>query len=450
VGAELDVTFTDLLANGQAVGRAGGMVVFCFGPLPQERARVRVATVKQRYAVADVVELVTSSPLRAQPFCPVFGTCGGCQVQHLTYPAQLAWKREMLHNALARIGGFNGVQVRETVGMSDPRAYRNKMSLVVDHGFTPPAIGFYRQRSHDVVPIDACPIVSEQLSAYVARLRAVGDSDEGNRMLSDARHLVARSANATGQAVLTVTSPNRSQAAETAAQTLLAALPGLVGVTNSFDLSSENAIVGRRHQVLAGEAEIEELIDGLRYRVSPGSFFQVNVEMVGRIFDFLRPRLQRPGKMVDLYCGAGTFSLFFAKHGCDVYGAEENSRAIAEATANARLNDLQGRTRFETGRVEEMVAAGRLRSALHQADLIFLDPPRKGCDPLTLGAIAAARVPEVWYLSCDPATLARDLKFLAAKGYRFEIVQPFDMFPQTGHVEALVQLESSDLVSRKH
>ncbi len=443
-GAELEVEFSDLLANGQAVGRVDGMVVFCFGPLPQERARVRIAAVKPRYAVAEMVELRTTSPQRAQPFCPVFGTCGGCQVQHLEYASQLAWKREVLRNALQRIGGLEGTEIREPVGMRDPRAYRNKMSLVVDHHATSPTIGFYRQRSHDVVPIDGCPIVTPQLSAYVARLGELRAAGEIDALLRDARHLVARGARATGQAVLTVTTPEQSPAAQRAAGELMTALPGLVGVTNSFDLGSQNAIVGRRHRVLAGEAEIEEVIGDLRYRVSAGSFFQVNVEMVGRIFEFMEPRLKNPGNVVDLYCGAGTFALYFARHGCHVFGVEENAQAIAEAQANARLNDLQDYTRFQTGRVEELVAGGALQTFLREAELVFLDPPRKGCDQAALEAIAEAGVPEIWYLSCDPATLARDLRLLAAKAYRLRIVQPFDMFPQTGHVEALVQLEYSD------
>ncbi len=444
-GAELELEFTDLLANGQAVGRADGMAVFCFGPLPQERGRVKISEVKQRYAVAELLELLRNSPMRAHPFCPVFGSCGGCQLQHLSYPAQLVWKRETVYNALLRIGGLSSIEVRETVGMSEPRAYRNKMSLVVDHGVAPPAIGFYKQRSHEVVPIDACPVVTPQLNAGLARL-----AGSGSGALRDARHLVARSARATGQVVLTVTTPRPSEAVGRAAPELLRELPGLVGVSNSFDLGSANAILGRRHRLVAGEDEIEETIGEVRYRVSAASFFQINVEMVGKIFDFLRPWLEPPGRVVDLYCGAGTFALFFAKHGWSVYGVEENAHAIVEAIANARRNGLEGYARFETGRVEQMVGMAGLRNALREADVLFLDPPRKGCDEVTLGAIAQARVGNVWYLSCDPATLARDLKFLGAKGYRPSIVQPFDMFPQTGHVETLVQLEYSEIVSRNN
>ncbi len=417
------------------------MAVFCFGPLPQERARVRVTDVKPKYAVAHLLQILLESPARAQPFCPVFGICGGCQVQHLAYAAQLRWKRDVVRNALERIGGLTGVSVAETIGMSEPRAYRNKMSLVVNHRVKPPALGFYRQRSHDVVAINACPIVTPPLDAALSRLAALRDDATIAPVFDDARHIVARSAAASGDLVMTVTTARPSNSTQAAAPMLMREIPRLAGLNNSFDLSSENVILGRRHNQLAGETEIEETVGGLRYRVSAASFFQVNVEMVGRIFAFLEPSLSSPGRVVDLYCGIGTFSLYFAKHGWSVYGVEENLHAVGEAKANAQRNGLLGHVHFEAGRVEQLVDAPGLRAAVRDAGVVFLDPPRKGADEVTLGAIATARVPLLWYLSCDPATLARDSKYLVANGYRPTIVQPFDMFPQTGHVETLVRFE---------
>jgi 23S rRNA (uracil1939-C5)-methyltransferase len=439
-GAEVELSFTDLLANGQAVGRSGGVVVFCFGPLPQERARVRITSVKPKYAIAQMVKRLTSSPQRATPFCSVFGTCGGCQLQHLNYPAQLAWKTDAVRSALTRIGGFPGIDVRDTIGMINPRNYRNKMSLVIDHAGGGSTIGFYQQRSHDIVPIDSCPIVTTQLSEYIGRLHASRTQPEVAAALAPARHVVARSARATGEAVVTVTTPQPAPEIARASETLMKLFPGAVGLTNSFELNSQNAIMGRRHRTLVGRSEIEETIEGVRYRVSAGSFFQVNIDILTRIFDFMRSGLSHPRRIVDLYCGAGTFSLFFAKFGCEVYGVEESSKAILEAEGNAALNGLENWVRFRAGRVEDIVRMQEAREAMAGADIIFLDPPRKGSDEVTLAAIAEAKAPFVWYLSCDPATLARDLKFLAANGYRLGIVQPFDMFPQTGHVETLVTL----------
>jgi 23S rRNA (uracil1939-C5)-methyltransferase len=440
VGAEYELAFSDLLANGQAVGRAGGIVIFCFGPLPRERARVRVTAVKPRYAIGELVRIITPSQYRTMPFCPVFGACGGCQLQHVSYPAQLTWKSDTVRNALARIGGFQDVCVRDTVGMTYPRGYRNKMSLVVEQRGETPTIGFYQQRSHELVPIDACPIVTPQLSDYIGRINRSRDAPEIAEALRVTRHVVARNARSSGEAVVTFTTRRQSPEVARASESLMRVFPGAVGLTNSFELSSDNAIMGRRHRTLVGRSEIEEVLDGVRYRVSAGSFFQVNVEIVSRIFDFMRAGLEHPRRIVDLYCGAGTFALFFARHSCQVFGVEENAQAIAEAEGNAALNGLENWVRFRSGRVEDVVRTTETQVAMREADIIFLDPPRKGSDEVTLGAIARAKAPYIWYLSCDPATLARDLKFLAANGYRLGVVQPFDMFPQTGHVETLVTL----------
>ncbi|GAC1497971.1 MAG: 23S rRNA (uracil(1939)-C(5))-methyltransferase RlmD [Vulcanimicrobiaceae bacterium] len=437
LGAHLELAFDDLLANGQAVGRADGLAVFVFGPLPGEIARVRVMAVKKNYAVGDLVELVRESPDRAQPFCPVFGQCGGCQVQHLAYSAQLAWKRRVVENALSRIGGFTGCTVSPTAGMPQPRQYRNKMSLVVQRRGARSIVGFYKQRSHDVVRIDGCPIVRPRLDTLIAKLNewCSTSADPAVRQL---RHIVARGSDATAEVLLTLTTARPLLRAPAVAREVQRSMPEATGLINSYDLRGENAIFGRKTLTLAGAEQIEDEIEGLRYRLSATSFFQVNVAMVAEIFRFLRPYVSDGMRIVDLYCGVGTFALYFAKLGARVLGIEEHPSALAEARANAQRNTLQGSARFEMGRVED--ALNRRGSELRAAHAVFLDPPRKGSDQKTLGAIAAAAVPNVWYLSCDPATLARDLKFLAAKGYHLDVVQPFDMFPQTGHVETFAAL----------
>lgn len=436
-GTELELLFTDLLVNGQAVGRAEGMVVFCFGPLPRERARVRITAVKPKYAVAELIEITQTAPERAQPFCPVFGTCGGCQIQHLSYPAQLGWKREVVRNALTRIGGFADVAVSETIGMDVPRGYRNKMSLVVDPSHE--RVGFYKQRSHDVVEIDGCPIVLPHLDARIGRLNALKALPDVSAAFEDVRHIVARSTKQGSQTVVTFTSEQPSKALRELTGAIAERLD-VTGMTNSYELSGQNAIVGRKQQVLSGSGHIEEQLDGVRYRVSTASFFQVNVEIVERIFAYLAPRITPGLKIVDFYCGAGTFSLFFARRGAGVLGIEENARAISEARENANLNGLQDRARFHRDSAENAVRRAEIAGVVAAAKVAFIDPPRKGSDERTLGAIAGQHVPEIWYLSCDPATLARDLKFLGSKGYVIREVQPFDMFPQTGHVEALATL----------
>jgi 23S rRNA (uracil1939-C5)-methyltransferase len=399
-----------------------------------------VTQVKPKYAVGDVVAYESESPMRAKPFCPVFGVCGGCQVQHLAYPAQLAWKEQIVRSALRRIGGFADADVRRPVGMTNPRSYRNKMALVVDRTTGETAFGFYQARSHALVRIDACPVVLPQLDAAIGGLYDAARAPDTRDVFAGAKHAVVRAGAASGQAVLSLTTDRQSPAIRDQAPALARHVRGVVGISNSFEPRTANAVLGRKMLYVWGQREMEETIEGVRYRVSPASFFQVNSEMVGRIFRFLAPGIAQDRTIVDLYCGAGTFAIFFASRGARVVGVEENPAAVREARDNAALNAVDGQVRFVEGRVEGTVADAEGKRALAAAQIVFLDPPRKGSDEATLDAIARAEVPNVWYLSCNPATLARDLAYLSTRGYALGVVQPFDMFPQTGHVETLVTL----------
>ena len=434
------VEFSDLLANGQAVGRFDGMVVFVDGPLPGERARIRLTEVKAKYAVGELLERETTSADRAEPFCPVFGACGGCQVQHLAYPAQLAWKHRIVVDALLRIGGFTGVTVREPIGMDVPRAYRNKMALVVESHGPAPVFGFYRARSHDLVPIDRCPIVLEALDAAIGGLIDAARAPQTSAAFSSVKHVVMRAGLTSPNSVLSLTTDAKSPAIAAAAPQIAERIDGVGGISNSYEPANANAVIGRRMDFVWGKREMEETIEGVRFRVSPASFFQINGAMVASIFRALAPSIAGAPRIVDLYCGAGTFAIYFASRGAEVVGIEENASAVTEARGNARLNKVDDRVRFVQGRVEGALANEEGRKALRAADIVFLDPPRKGSDEATLAALADARVPAIWYLSCNPATLARDLRYLAGREYRIGSVQPFDMFPQTGHVETLVTL----------
>ena len=437
------VEFTDLLANGQAVGRFDGMVVFVDGPLPGERARIRLTEVKAKYATGDVLERETTSPDRAEPFCSVFGACGGCQVQHLAYAAQLAWKRRIVTDDLTRIGGFTGVDVRPPIGMPVPRAYRNKMALVVEPRDDGPVFGFYRARSHDLVPIATCPIVLDRLDAAIGGLIDAAHSPGTASAFAPVKHVVMRAGLNDGGGVLSFTTDAKSAAIAAAAPAIAERVPGVGGISNSYEPANANAVIGRKMDFVWGKREMEEAIEGVRFRVSPASFFQVNGEMVASIFRTLAPLIVGAPHIVDLYCGAGTFAIYFASRGANVVGIEENGSAVVEARQNARLNKVDERVRFVQGRVEGALGNDEGRAALRAAEIVFLDPPRKGSDESTLTALADAGVREIWYLSCNPATLARDLRHLATRGYGLGLVQPFDMFPQTGHVETLVTLRRS-------
>jgi len=445
-GDVVEIQCTDLIAKtGQAVGRADGMVVYVLGPVPGERARVRIEAVKAKYALGELVELLDHSPERAEPFCPVFGVCGGCQVQHLAYAGQLVWKRDLVANALRRLGGIPNARVGLPIGMDVPRAYRNKMALVVRECGDSASFGFYAARTHDVVPIERCPIVMPQLDATLAGLWDAARDSRTARAFSGAHHVVARAGSASGEGVVSITTDHASTTLASVAAALAEKLPGVVGIGNSFEPASENAVMGRRNVTVHGNPEMHEEIDGVRFSVSPASFFQVNSEMVGKIFEYLATKLGEAPRIIDLYCGAGTFALFFAKHGAHVLGIEENPHAVREAKANAAQNGVEAQTAFVNGRVDATLRTKIGSEALAAAEVVFLDPPRKGSDEATLDAVILAHVPHVWYLSCNPATLARDLAQLVRAGYRIDAVQPFDMFPQTGHIEALATLHRADV-----
>jgi 23S rRNA (uracil1939-C5)-methyltransferase len=329
--------------------------------------------------------------------------------------------------------------------MDDPRAYRNKMALVVQERAEATEFGFYAARTHDVVPIERCPIVMPQLQNTIAGLWEAARDPRTARAFTGARHVIARAGRASGESVVSITTDRASSALPQLGAALAAKLPGVVGIGNSFEPGSENAVMGRRSVTVEGSPEMHEEIDGVRFRVSPASFFQVNSEMVGKIFAYLADKPGAAGRIIDLYCGAGTFALFFAKQGARVVGIEENPNAVREARANAALNGVETRTQFLSGRVDATLRSKAGADALAAAEVVFLDPPRKGSDEVTLDAVVRARVPHVWYLSCNPATLARDLAQLLRGGYRIDAVQPFDMFPQTGHIEALATLHRADV-----
>ena len=245
------------------------MVVFVDGPLPGERARVRLTDVKAKYAVGEVLERETTSPDRAVPFCPAFGACGGCQVQHLAYPAQLAWKHRIVTGALVRIGGFTGVTVNAPIGMDSPRAYRNKMALVVDAGAGEPVFGFYRARSHDLVPIDHCPIVLDQLDAAIGGLQQAARDPHTAGAFAAVKHVVMRAGLSSPNSVLSLTTDAKSPAIAAGAAAIATHIPGVDGISNSYEPANANAVIGRRMDFVWGKREMEETIEGVRFRVSP-------------------------------------------------------------------------------------------------------------------------------------------------------------------------------------
>lgn len=434
------IVLDDLLENGQGVGRINGLVTFVTGGLPGERVRIAIDEVKKNYAGAHVIDIEEASHDRVDSGCPVFPRCGGCQTLHLRYSAELEWKRKRVIDALARIGGMKSVDVNavmSTQADADP-GYRNKASLVCKRERGADRLGFYGARSHRLVAIEGCPVLIPRLRAAVEQL--VAFARESPQAMHAVEHVVAR-ASASGRDLVVAfsgNSPNRALGG--AVGELRRRIPALTGIVSAWDPSSDNAVFGRRSAVLWGSPVLRERVLDTDFHFGIGSFFQINTSLLERLAGSIVERLRGARRVVDLYCGVGTFAILLSKNGAATTGVEASQHAVDEAAANAAHNGVTNAA-FECATAAHALAGERGRSLLAGADAVILDPPRKGCEEGVLAPLAAAAVPKILYVSCNPATLARDAAILAGSGYALRSVAPFDMFPRTGHVEALAEFE---------
>ncbi len=388
---ELDID--DLAYGGDGVGRTDGRVCFVPFALPGERVRARLTQEAKRYAHAALIEALTASPERIVPPCPHFRTCGGCRYQHLDYGAQLRWKQKQVADILARIGGFREPPIEPMVPSPHPYGYRNKITL---HGPGQPS--FTALNSHRLIPIERCPLAIEPINAS---LRTLLDFT-----LAANENLIIRS--------------NRAG-----------------------DVLWCTECAGRCTAAGGNPAMLTEKILSQSYDFPLSSFFQVNPEILDQILITVGERVKTLGctTLVDAYCGVGVFVLALTSRNQKGIGIEVDAAAIAAARANAARQDAKQVT-FLQGPAEARLEQ-TLREATSDSTCLILDPPRAGCAASVLEAITRHRPRHILYLSCVPPILARDLKQLARAGYRLVSVQPFDMFPQTAHIESLAALEAT-------
>jgi len=430
VRAEIEIQ--GLGRDGEGVGRHQGLVLFVPGAVPGDRCVVDYEAGRRRMARARLVELSAPSPERTAPPCPAFGLCGGCQLQALSYRGELAAKRRTVQDALQRIGRLDA-DVPECVPSPEEYGYRAKVSWPIRAGEGGPRVGLFAAQSHLVVEQDPCAVLAPDLRVLPDLLRRgmaeLGLSAwDGRQGLL--RHAVARRARS-GPILLTLVATARDPRLESLAEALAAEVPGLAGVALSLHGGQGNRVLGRTGEILWGEGLIEETIAGLRFGIGPTSFFQVNPlaaeGLFAKVSAWAGPGDGRPA--LDLYCGVGVVALLLARSGWRAAGVEYDGEAVDLARRNADLNGLGAA--FSAGDAE----AAQLPSG---DALVALDPPRSGAPHLAV-RLAAKGHSRVLYVSCDPATLARDAAALAAGGYRLARVQPFDLFPRTVHVETLAE-----------
>lgn len=445
-GERLVLEVTALAAEGDGVARHGELAVFVPQTVPGDLIEAEVGECAARFARARLLRLLRPSPERVAPPCPVYAACGGCTWQQVAYPAQLRWKRTIVVEALRRLGHVADPEalVAATLPAEPPWRYRHKMAVPFaprpeSSPGAPLRAGFYAARSHRVVEFTSCaiqhPALDRALAATCRLAGALGVEpyDERTRR-GQLRHLVARVSHAQGRSLLClVTARSGFPEGRELARRLLGELPECVGVVQNVNGAPGNAILGRTTRTLAGADHLTETLEGLRFLVSAPSFFQVNPLQASALYRAAAAQAAlRPGAVAwDLYAGVGTLSLWLARGGARVVAVEEAPEAVADGRRNAAANgfDLD----FRLGQAEQVVPA--LQADGRRPDAVVLDPPRRGAAESVLVAVAGARPRRLVYVSCNPATLARDCERLAAHGYRLRAVQPVDMFPQTAHVE---------------
>lgn len=544
VGETVTAEVIGISHEGQGVGRYEGFTLFIPGALPGERVRAKVVHVKKQFGHAELAELVDASPDRREPPCPVYDRCGGCQLQHLDYAAQLAWKRQLVVDQLERIGklrvagservvgaddsgsgiaggsgsdgrragtdgsgiaggkpadvemdeaansspaankplvaaaeaGFTvgqagaerpggsgnadadlgnnsvfggapspAVVVHPTLGMDEPWRYRNKVQVPIGEEEGGLVGGFYAQGTHRIIDMDSCLIQHEQGDEVVRKVKEIARGlgirpyrEETHSGLL--RHVVVRIGYRTGEIMVVLVTNGESIPRMTEwIDAIREDIPGVTSICQNVNTRRTNVIFGERTEVLWGREVIYDLIGDIRFAISARSFYQVNPVQTELLYAKALEYAGLTGEetVIDAYCGIGTISLFLARKARRVYGVEIVPEAIEDARANAALNGITN-AEFAVGAAEAVLPAWRRDGIV--ADVIVVDPPRKGCDPLLLSTLAEMRPHRIVYVSCNPATLARDLRILEDSGYRTVEVQPVDMFPWTVHVEAVCLL----------
>ncbi|WP_281864893.1 23S rRNA (uracil(1939)-C(5))-methyltransferase RlmD [Planomicrobium okeanokoites] len=436
----------DLTHDGAGVAKVDGYPLFIHGALPGEDVHIHVLKTLKSYGFAKLLEIENASPFRVEAPCPVFDTCGGCQIQHLSYEGQMTFKRKLVRDAITRIGKLPDVPVHAVKGMENPWRYRNKSQIPFGMEDGRVVAGFYQPRSHRIADTDICLIQTPEADSIMAgikqKLTEMGiEPYEEETHRGQLRHVVVRKARATGEImVVLVTKKKKFPQAAQAIELIQSLVPETVSIVQNVNPQKTNVIFGDETITLWGKDVIEDRIGDVRFEISARSFYQINPEQTEVLYGQALEYANLTGNetVIDAYCGIGTISLFLAQRAKFVMGVEIVPPAIEDAKRNAELNGLNN-TLFDAGPAEQVIP--RWYKEGRKADVLVVDPPRKGCDEQLLHTILKQRPERVVYVSCNPATLARDLRILEDGGYRTQEVQPVDMFPQSTHCEAVTWLQ---------
>ncbi len=455
-GDRVTLSIEKISSDGSGIARHDdGIIVFVPGALPDENVSCTVSVKKREYAIASPVDILTPHPQRALPFCPLYGMCGGCQLQHAGYTLQCDLKRLMVDDAFSRIYKKPFPPVSSCIPSSEERAYRNKASLPIRREKGKIVPGFYRRRSHDVIPVIDCPVlapkVNEALGVMAGALPSLGLSSYNEKTARGLlRHLILRQGHATGDLLLSIVVsrkilPNERDILQSKLLPLLVkALPEMRSFTANYNPKPGNVIVGPVTEVLYGDGLVKEILGPFTFQYDTTAFFQVNSLQALQLYkeaSALAIRSEQDS-ILELYSGIGTLTAFLAAASFHVTAVEEWPSSVESMRENMIANGLNERVSILSGAVEDHIA-----SLSTPFDAVVIDPPRTGCSEKVLRGIVALSPDRIVYVSCNPATLARDGAFLHEAGYILSKITCFDMFPQTSHVETVVLFEKHRLMS---
>ena len=438
-----NIEITGVASDGNGVCKVDGFTVFVPMTVTGDMGEIVIVKVLSKYAIGRMLDITTPSPIRRDPKCPVFKRCGGCHLQHIKYENQLEIKGRFIEDAMQRIGGFEDLKCDEIIGMENPYRYRNKCIFPVGTDRNGELVsGFYASRSHDIIAIDDCMAgiwenekIVKAVKEYMEETGVMPYNEKNHTGL--VRRVFIRDGRASGE-IMVVVSVNGKKIPqkEKLVSRLTAVSDKIVSIYININETRTNNVLGMENKLIYGKAEIEDTLLGIKFKISPHSFYQINPYMTEKLYGkaLEYTNITDKDNVLDVYCGIGTISLAAAKSAKHVTGIEIVEQAVRDAKSNAKNNGISNADFFADSAEN---AVPKLIEGGMKPDIVILDPPRKGSDEATLRAIAKAQPKRIVYVSCNASTLARDAKYLSSLGYTPTAVTGVDMFPNTCHVETV-------------
>lgn len=445
VNQSILLTIKRLGINGEGIGYYKRMAVFVPGAIPPEEVIVKITKTTPKYAYGEIKQIRIKAAKRVKPFCKHFGTCGGCQIQHIDYQEQLALKEEMLQQTIERYSGLNvkDIEWNDMVGMNTPRHYRHKAQMPVQNTKYGLTTGLYKVNSNELVPIVDCPVQSEYINIINRKVLDICDQNEiyafdPKTMKGLLRYIVTRESHHTGEIQVTLVITIFNKALHNVANEILKiSHVESVGISKNHDAKNVE-IFGDDVEILAGKNHIREGIANIQYDLKPKAFYQLNPSQAIKLYEAVKSMLDFTvdRTIVDAYSGAGAISLLLAEGAEKVIGIDSSKESIYSALHNKKLNEFTN-VDFVLGETKSVLP--KLYDKGVQPNVIIFDPPRSGLDRVTLDVLLRKTIDKLVYVSCNPSTLAKNLKVLSKK-YKVKSITPFDMFPHTSHIESITLL----------